>query len=160
MAAGVPINEARAHSSSAQPSSALQGSSCTQIKSKSLLEDQGAQDGPDRFPGSSPQGLHAAHTDAAEHPWTTPGPSKLLFLLPGMLVPQAVMAHSTPPWYLFNEVSLPPAPVSECTHTYVPTHTHTLSPFLCPDFVFCFLFSIYHQRCYWVGQKVRSGSSV
>ena len=127
MAAGVPINEARAHSSCAQPSSALQGSSCTQIKSKSPLEDQSAQDGPDRFPGSSPQGLHAAHTDAAEHPWTTPGPSKLLFLLPGMLVPQAVMAHSIPPWYLCNEVSLPPAPVSECTHTHTRTYTHTLS---------------------------------
>ena len=81
--------------------------------------------GPHDFPGSSPQVLCTAHTDAAEQPWTTPGSSKLPFLLPGVLVPQAVMAHSTPSWYVFSEVSLPPAPVSECTHTYVHTHTHT-----------------------------------
>ena len=122
--------------------------------------------GPHDFPGSSPQVLSTAHTDAAEQPWTTPGSSKLPFLLPGVLVPQAVMAHSTPSWYVFSEVSLPPAPVSECTHTYVCTHTHThthihtLSLSLCPDAVFCFLISIYHQTCYWVGQKVRWGSSV
>ena len=79
------------------------------------------------FTGSSPQVVCAAHTDAAEHPWTTPGSSKLLFLLLGVLVPQAVMAHSTSSWYVFSEVSLPPAPMSERTHTYVHAHTHTHS---------------------------------
>ena len=77
------------------------------------------------FTGSSPQVVCATHTDAAERPWTTPGSSKLLFLLLAVLVPQAVMAHSTPSWYVFSEVSLPPAPMSERTHTYVHTHTHT-----------------------------------